>query len=279
MMTAGNRYALTVFISEYPQESGWNKLNSYNDKTLILSMLHSIGYTDDAILCLEDEDATYANITHAMNALLNKVSKGDEVYIHFSCHGQQITDLDGDEALANPKDKYDEALVPYDAYIAYDWNCYKGDRHLLDDDINVWLHKLSSIVGKDGTILFIADACHSGDIVRTKSTKNYSGFRGTFDRFNLPLRSVEKARARYDLECVVISACKDFETNYEYKEDGVCYGRLSFAVAKSMRKGMTARELVDAIKTEYSKMPLPKGKAQSPDAEYPKNFVHKVLFR
>lgn len=279
MMSAGNRYALTVFISEYPQESGWNRLNSANDKSIILPMLHGAGYSESSIICLEDKEATYANIIKAMESLSCKVAKGDEVYIHFSCHGQQITDIDGDEALADPKDKYDEALVPYDAYISYDWNGYKGDKHLLDDEINQWLHEISVSVGKDGTVLFIADACHSGDLVRTKKDKDYSGFRGTFDRFQLPLRAVAKTKQRRDLEWVSISACKDFQTNYECEEDGVRYGRLSLAVARSMKKGMTAAQLVDAIKAEYTKMALPKGKAQTPEAEYPKNYGQKVLFR
>ena len=115
VMSAGNRYALTVFISEYPAESGWNRLNSSNDRKVIIPMLHNLGYLDSDIICLEDASATYSNIISALGQVASKVSKGDQVYIHFSCHGQQITDVNKDEALADSRDKYDEALVPYDA--------------------------------------------------------------------------------------------------------------------------------------------------------------------
>ena len=39
ILNAENRYALTVFISEYPKESGWNHINSSNDKKVIIPML------------------------------------------------------------------------------------------------------------------------------------------------------------------------------------------------------------------------------------------------
>ena len=39
------------------------------------------------------------------------VKSGDIVYLHFSCHGQPVEDLDGDE-----KDGWDESIVPYDAW-------------------------------------------------------------------------------------------------------------------------------------------------------------------
>ena len=69
VLSAENRYALTVFISEYPEESGWNSLNSSNDKEVILPMLSSLGYSDSDIICLEDASATYSNIIEALGAL------------------------------------------------------------------------------------------------------------------------------------------------------------------------------------------------------------------
>jgi hypothetical protein len=43
VVSAEKRYALTVFVSEYPVESGWNRLNSSNDKKIIIPMLHDLG--------------------------------------------------------------------------------------------------------------------------------------------------------------------------------------------------------------------------------------------
>ena len=277
VLSAENRYALTVFISEYPEESGWNSLNSSNDKEVILPMLSSLGYSDSDIICLEDASATYSNIIEALGILADKASKGDVVYIHFSCHGQQITDVNKDEAFANPRDKYDEALVPYDACIAYDWNGYKGDKHLLDDILNEYLHKMTAAVGKDGAVIIVADACHSGDLERTKVADNYSGYRGTFDRFELPLQGAVKEASGLEVGWVSVSACKDFQTNFECESDGKRYGRLSLAISRCLKSGMTAEELIESLRGEYIKLPLPKGKAQTLDAYYPKSRSQRVL--
>ena len=262
ILNAENRYALTVFISEYPEESGWNHINSSNDKKVIIPMLNKLGYMNSDIICLDDEGATYSNIIKAFESLAAKASKGDKIYVHFSCHGQQITDLNGDESFVNPKDKYDEALVPYDAYVAYGWNGYKGQNHLLDDTLYEWLNTISSKVGKDGSLIFIADACHSG---------------GTFDRFELPLQKVKKSDAREEVSWTSISACKDFQTNFECEYEGVRYGRLSLAVSRCMKPGLNVSELIEALKEEYANMPLPKGKAQTLEVDSPKNALQRVL--
>ena len=278
-MGAGEKYALTVFISDYPQESGWNTLNSKNDKMLLLPVLKGLGFDESRVTCLEDSQATYADIIKSFEKLLSSVHRGDEVYIHFSCHGQQISDIDGDEALVNPRDKYDEALVPYDACISYGWNGYEGDCHLLDDTINEWLGRLSSAVGRDGIVLFVADACHSGDVTRAKVDDDIPGFRGTFDIFRLPLPVVKTERRSCELNWLSLSACKEFQTNYECEVNGMKYGRLTYAISKSLSKGMTVAELVKALEDVYTGIPLPKGKAQTLDAEYPKSMLQKTLFR
>lgn len=276
-MTAKEKYALTIFISEYPVESGWNRLNSSNDRKVIIPMLHNLGYLDSDIICLEDNSATYSNIITALGQVASKVSKGDQVYIHFSCHGQQITDVNKDEALVDSRDKYDEALVPYDACVSYGWNGYKGEKHLLDDTLNEWLNRIAAKVGKDGCIILVADACHSGDLEREKVIYNYSGYRGTFDRFELPLHGAVKAKERQEVNWISISACKDFQTNYEYEYNGTRYGRLSLAISRVMKSGITVSELIEALKEEYGKMPLPRGKAQTLEVDYPKSRAERVI--
>ena len=199
------------------------------------------------------------------------------MYIHFSCHGQQITDVNKDEALVDSRDKYDEALVPYDACVSYGWNGYKGEKHLLDDTLNEWLNKIATKVGMDGCVILVADACHSGDLEREKVINNYSGYRGTFDRFELPLYGAVKTKERQEVNWISISACKDFQTNYEYEYNGTRYGRLSLAISRVMKSGITVSELIEALKEEYGKMPLPKGKAQTLEVDYPKSRAERVI--
>lgn len=277
-LTARDKYAVTVFISEYPSGSGWNHLNSSNDKSLIIPGLVKIGYIEENIICLEDECAKFSNIINAFQIIFSKVDKGDEVYIHFSCHGQQITDINQDEALVNYKDKYDEAIVPYDAFIAYNWNDYKGDRHLTDDLINYWLNRITTKVGKEGVVIFVADACHSGDIFRDKSNIKSHAYRGTFDRFELPLSKIKENVRTVEVNWISISACKEFQTNFECEVNGVKYGRLSYAISNSIARGITISELLNAISNQYSKLKLPYGKAQTLDVTYPDKLKNKVVF-
>jgi hypothetical protein len=91
-----------------------------------------------------------------------------------------------DEALVDSRDKYDEALVPYDACVSYGWNGYKGEKHLLDDTLNEWLNKIATKVGKDGCVILVADACHSGDLEREKVINNY-----TVDEINAMFKIIE----------------------------------------------------------------------------------------
>ena len=114
----GTRRALLVFVGDYPSESGWNRIAAQNDKRIVLRMLADNGFRAKDVICLEEAGATYGAIISALDKLADETGPGDQVYVHFSCHGQQITDQDGDESLVDPKDRYDEALVPYDACVS-----------------------------------------------------------------------------------------------------------------------------------------------------------------
>lgn len=278
-VTARDKYAVTVFISEYPSESGWNQLNSSNDKSKIIPKLIKIGYKEENIICLEDKYAIFSNIINAFQILFSKVDQGDEVYIHFSCHGQQITDINQDEASVNYKDKYDEAIVPYDAFISYNWNGYKGDKHLTDDLINYWLNRIATKVGKEGIVIFVADACHSGDIIRDKANIKSFAHRGTFDRFELPLSKIKENVGTVEVNWISISACKEFQTNYECEVNGIKYGRLSYAISNSIARGVTISELTSEIRNEYLKLKLPYGKAQTLEVSCPDRLKKQVIFQ
>ena len=56
---------------------------------------------------LKNEKATKENINLSLQKLYEDVKTGDYLFLHFSCHGQQMMDLNGDE-----EDGLDEALVP-----------------------------------------------------------------------------------------------------------------------------------------------------------------------
>ncbi|MBK8643901.1 MAG: caspase family protein [Saprospiraceae bacterium] len=124
-----NKKALIVAIGTYPASSNITSLHSLNDIPLIQSALSKLGFEEKNILILEDGQATKENIVKALESqLYNNLKQGDICYFHFSGHGQQVQDFNGDES-----DGYDEALVPYDALMEYQPGKYQGEKHLTDD--------------------------------------------------------------------------------------------------------------------------------------------------
>lgn len=254
-VSARTRRALTVFIGDYPQESGWKSINAYNDSKLILDMLHDSGFKDEDIVVLRDAEATYEAIIKAFRMLSSKASAGDVIYIHFSCHGQQITDVSGDES-----DGWDESLIPYDALFSYGQEGYRGEKHLVDDELNSYLALLSQKVTSSGLVLCASDACHSGDNDRnTEEAEDSIIVRGVFDRFELPVPKKSYIGPLHTEDWVSISACKEYQNNYEVTVDGINYGRLSYAISRTFKISKTIEELIRAIKEDYSQLPSPKG--------------------
>ena len=80
--------------------------------------------------------------------------------IHYSGHGQQIFDDNGEEI-----DGKDEALVPYDAWVRYN-NNYKGEHHFRDDELGSYITKFRNKLSANGQLLLLLDSCHSGSSTR-----------------------------------------------------------------------------------------------------------------
>ncbi len=275
----GTRRALVVFVGDYPTESGWNRIAAQNDKRIVLKMLADNGFRAAEVTCLEEAGATYGAIISALDTLADEASPGDQVYVHFCCHGQQITDQDGDEALVDPNDRYDETLVPYDACVSYGWHGYRGEKHLRDDVLNGYFSRIQQAVGSKGCLLVVNDACHSGGLEMDETPDMMPPHRGTFEAFEQPLTGRTAKPEVRQVTWVSISACKSFQTNYEVNVDGEMYGRLSYAMSRCFNPGISADELVKALAEEYRQLPMPEGKVQTLQYFTPDSRKRKALFQ
>lgn len=227
ILAAQERRALLIGIGEYPPGSEWTLVHGDNDVRIVREFLLGQGLRGECIETITNEKATKKGILSALERLTKIAGKGDAVYIHFSGHGQQVTDLDGDE-----EDGFDEAWVPYDAWKKYVAGVYEGENHIIDDEINVCLKKLRAKVGAKGRITLVSDACHSGSGLRGLEDDEY--FRGTDEKFILPSRVARKSGRSNTVEWLFIGACKSYQTNYELKApDGKFYGCLSYVIASS----------------------------------------------
>ena len=233
---AQTRRALIIGLGEQEDKS-WGKINGDKDIPIVTEMLLYSGYKKRDIVALVNEQATKSKIISAFENLTKLCRKNDIIYIHFSGHGQRITDIDGDET-----DGWDESWIPYDAYRKYGIKD-KGEKHLIDDEIYNLLVEIKRRVGVKGKIMVVADACHSGG-----SSFEYGAFpinnnallyddeiviRGVSDSFVIPVTKVKKI-SKAPEQWITLSACKSFQTNQELTNPHV--GILSYALYTISRK-------------------------------------------
>lgn len=249
---ANTRRAVVIGLGEQLDKS-WGKINGDKDVPLVVSMLKANGFGD--IVSLTNSKATKSGIVNAFNSLINRSQKDDIIYIHFSGHGQMMTDMNGDE-----KDGLDESWIPYDAYLKY---CAKdrGEKHLSDDEIAAFLSRLHTKIGDGGTIAVVVDACHSGDSTRDLCESDSIVVRGIDVDFVIPGKRT-KTSARSSESWLTLSACQDFQLNQEY--NGV--GKLTHILANNWRNyvGKSDQAIYQSIDETYETRKYKGPVAQNP---------------
>lgn len=244
--------ALLIGIGNYNTKStGWSVIHGNNDVALLETKLKSNGFSVDKLV---DNEATKRNIKTALSGLVNSAKNGDNIYLHFSGHGQLFTDLNGDE-----KKGLDQSFVCYDACFSHNYKIsgksYRGQNHLIDDELFPYLNKLKQKVGKSGKVIVIFDTCYSGGADRggleddpdpESEVEWVNDTRGDDVEFdadsyaNAYLKTL-KAPGQYTSgygKITIISACESDKKNYECKDkrSGRKYGSLSFCISKMLDK-------------------------------------------
>lgn len=278
--TAGaqKKHALIFAIGDYPEEGGWGKISSAQDVGYVKNTLIKQGFPEANVKIVAESAATKEGIETALKNLIASVAANDVVVIHFSSHGEQVADTNGDEA-----DGYDEAIVSYNAALfTKDDEKEAAARGTLskesfdklqanyfkDDEFGSYVQQLRAKLGKGGDVVVFMDNCHSGTGTRGsqkvrggKGALKYEGYVPTTKKSdgdevfkeNAASRGNESNLATY----VVISAALASELNYETTgDDNVGMGSLTYAVSKvfeSLKAGTTYRSLfanIQAIMNE-----------------------------
>lgn len=216
------RRALVFGLGEQMDVS-WGKINGDKDVAYVVEMLHGVGFTD--IVTLVNSQATKAAMVAAFEELAGRCHKGDIVYIHYSGHGQLMTDINGDEQFkwSGNHAQWDEAWIPYDAYMQYGAND-KGEKHLCDDEVATLLLGIRRKIGNSGELMVVVDACHSGDATCGEMPPQ----RGIDVKFNIPRKANEPVDEPADEQWLTVSACKPFQVNVEMGTPKV--GKLTYAL-------------------------------------------------
>ncbi|MGH9969476.1 MAG: caspase family protein [Pyrinomonadaceae bacterium] len=173
----GRKRALLVGIDKYkrgsqePNRDWWDLNTTYDIAVLKEILITKFQFDEKDILVLNTrERTTHKAIVDAFRDFLIKpTNKGDIVFFHYSGHGQQIPDDNGDEI-----DGYDESLVPSDYVSQKD-----GSKNIRDDEIGTILDELK--LKEPANVTISLDSCFSGTATRGQSELQTRGgpWRGT----------------------------------------------------------------------------------------------------
>lgn len=234
--------AFLVGISEYTNltqlsDDVWSNIHGVNDVDLLSKTLKKQGFY---IKKITDKGATAHRIRKELPRFISTCHPGDIVYLHFSCHGQPVEDLNDDE-----EDGWDEAIVPIDALKVYQKSKYTGDNHIIDDELNDYLRSIRTKIGASGFVYVVIDACHAGSSYRGEEEEDSVIIRGTNKGFSISNKQytpridkrgkikIEKSASMANI--CILEACRSYQVNSEIRENGKYYGSLSFYVDKILR--------------------------------------------
>lgn len=242
LLTAqSQKIALLVGVSHY-QDTNWLDIHGKEDVAMLGPLLKDRGFQ---VISLTEEQATKQAIRNALSRTAGMVRPGDIVLVHFSLHGQQITDL---SPLDEP-DGFDETLIPYDCPFYEDTAfAYNGALHLTDDLLNTDLRAIRQKIGDtgDGQLLVLLDACHSGDGTRSIRTlpKTNKPCRGVDKPLRFGLANPPPTNKATDNQFspdapglapqIAFFGTAPGQKNYEVQNGGLVYGSLSKAFGECL---------------------------------------------
>ena len=242
--------AVLIGINKY-QVPGADLQGCVNDvKNLKGALTTYYGFADKDIATLTDAQATKKGMERAIKKLITKAKKGDVLLLHYSGHGSNVPDDNGDEA-----DHRDEILCPTDL----DWkNPFRDD----------WLRKALGKLRREVNLTVIMDCCHSGtitrvmnpfdaprrqrylpcpwDLIATESGRKLRGtLRGQLGKAPRG-RKRKKDIVHADIQELLITGCRDTQTSADAHISGSYNGALTYYLVESIKEAegkLTYREL------------------------------------
>jgi hypothetical protein len=164
---------------------------------------------------------TKTNILAQLTLLLSQSKSGDVLFFHYSGHGSQIKDTNGDDA-----DGLDEVIIPSD---------YFSNKSIITDD------EIKAIVQanlKEGVKLFVLmDCCHSGTIFDLKYN---------YDTNWNPVVNDKSLDTIGDV--IVISGCSDPQVSFDTKINNLYQGTTTWTFTSSVNSTITWKQMINNMR-------------------------------
>ncbi|MGE0820929.1 MAG: caspase domain-containing protein [Candidatus Binatia bacterium] len=272
--------ALLIGINRY-RIPGADLRGCVNDvKNLQEVLTHQYRFASKDIVVLTDLDATTKAMQGTIGTLIREARKGDVLLLHYSGHGSNVPDKNGDEA-----DHRDEILCPTDL----DWK-----KPLLDD----WLRKTLNRLRPGVSLTVIMDCCHSGsntrvllppdapviprylpspwDLVAAESGRKLRGtVRGSLRTSGAAAR---KKRDIVDVAIpeLLITGCRDMQTSADAYIGGSYNGALTYNLAETLKdaggqisyRQLHAQTLARLKKGQFDQVPQLEGQGAKFDRPF-----------
>jgi metacaspase-1 len=252
--------AVLIGINRY-RVAGADLRGCVNDvKNMQTVLTGSYGFKPPDITVIADLTATKKAIQSAITKLIREGRKGDVLLVHYSGHGSNVPDNDGDEAESR-----DEIVCPADL----DW------KDPLRDD---WLRKTFDSMRAGVSLTVITDCCHSGsitralappdapiiqrylpspwDLVAAESGRRVRGAVKTGLTKSRGTRRKNRDVIEIDLPEVLITGCRADQTSADAWLGGSYNGALTFNLVAALNEGngqLSYRQLHAATTTKLKR--------------------------
>ena len=253
----GIKRALLIGINNY--QSVPKLQGALNDvETIRHILLTKWGFLERNITVLTDNAATRTGMLSALEQFVKEAGPHDTVYVHYSGHGSQVEDLNGDEQ----DDQLDETLVPQDGRT--------GDvRDITDDELDAIFSKM-----RVKTALITLDSCHSGTATRSLDFGTRSIPRDTrIDLYKATAAPAAKTRAIVPVlasRYVVMTGAASHQDALDGPIDGRHHGFFTYALSKSLSHvgpGASPRDIFSGIERELKRIQILVGRRSLPEPQ------------
>lgn len=231
--------ALLIGINRYkiPGADLRGCVNDVKNMKGVLTQMYGFASKDVAVMT--DFAATTKAMKAAISKLVRDARSGDVVLLHYSGHGANVIDVNGDEP-----DRRDEILCPTDL----DWH-----KPLLDDWLRTTFNRLRAGV----SLTVIMDCCHSGsntrvllppdapsiprflpnplDIMEAESGRKLRGkVKGSL-RASATAKRKKSDIVDANIPELLVTGCRDTQTSADAYIGGSYNGALTYCVVETLK--------------------------------------------